>query len=711
MNLHQFLPRRLPGVTASARTLAQRNPPRLLSFRQSWGDVKVAAVRPASLPLLALVSFALAAAGMLLVLYVHPAYAQEDSPPAKPTGLSATTAHDQVALSWDDPGDVSITGYVILRRNRETDAKGEFTELVSDTGNAATSYTDGSVAAETRYTYRIKAINEQGVSERSRWFHIDTPSVPLPAKPTGLTATATHDQVALTWDDPNDDSITGYLILRRDKDIHEEGTFETVESDTASAGTTYTDNTVGPERRYVYRIKAINADGVSEISGWVRAYTPEAPEPEPTPEPTPEEVDEPPAQPTGLSAEVSHDQVALTWDDPNYDSITGYVILRRNRDTAAEGEFTTLVEDTGSAATTYTDDSVAAETPYTYRIKAINAAGTSERSRWVHVDTPAEPTPEPTPPPAPKVSNNAMTYHVEDGQNWISLQWKRPKGDVDGYRVLRMRNSRMEYSFRVVAEIDDPHVTSYQERDVVEGSDNYWVVQAYNEAGFSDYSQNRCGYLDSVYAEGSLGLAYPDDARAAFVEDDEGPGVLVEWSEPTRGYHGGEVSPVTGYQILRWDINHGFTSWDLLVENTGSTETSFIDRSILPNSRYTYKVRAWNDWGVGERSFSAQVRTPDWDVLGAPRNLTVTHVDDGIRLQWDHPEDTDGEDMLYRVYRRANSGSVEPLQLLEAGYSDLQFVDNDVVDGVHYHYQVQVDGGDDVTSHGMLSRLVASGWD
>ena len=32
--------------------------------------------------------------------------------------------------------------------------------------------------------------------------------------------------MTLTWDDPNDDSITGYVILRRDKDIHEEGSDE-----------------------------------------------------------------------------------------------------------------------------------------------------------------------------------------------------------------------------------------------------------------------------------------------------------------------------------------------------------------------------------------------------------------------------------------------------------------------------------------------------
>ena len=72
---------------------------------------------------------------------------------------------------------------MILRRNRDTDAKGEFTELTADTGSAATAYTDGSVAAETRYTYRIKAINEHGVSERSRWVHIDTSEPPVQTSP------------------------------------------------------------------------------------------------------------------------------------------------------------------------------------------------------------------------------------------------------------------------------------------------------------------------------------------------------------------------------------------------------------------------------------------------------------------------------------------------------------------------------------------------
>ncbi len=90
--------------------------------------------------------------------------------------------------------------------------------------------------------------------------------------------------------------------------------------------------------------------------------------------------------------------MVLTWDDPNDDTITGYVILRRNRENTESGQFSPLVPDTGTAATTYTDDSVEANTSYTYRIKAINEGGVSERSRWFHIDTPAAPDSEDSPP-------------------------------------------------------------------------------------------------------------------------------------------------------------------------------------------------------------------------------------------------------------------------------------------------------------------------
>ena len=206
------------------------------------------------------------------------AVASEPSePPDKPKGLEATATHDSVTLTWDDPGDDSITGYVILRRIPAVDPQGHFDELAANTGTAATTYTDDTVASETRYTYRIKAINGAGTSERSRWVHIDTPAAPVPDKPTGLEATESHGQVVLTWDDPGDDSITGYVILRRVRVNDTGGDFDVLVADTASAATTYTDDTVAGGLTYTYRIKAINQYGASERSRWVHIDTPAAP--------------------------------------------------------------------------------------------------------------------------------------------------------------------------------------------------------------------------------------------------------------------------------------------------------------------------------------------------------------------------------------------------------------------------------------------------
>ena len=203
--------------------------------------------------------------------------AEPSEPPDKPKGLEATATHDSVTLTWDDPQDESITGYVILRRVRVNDQGGDFSELAANTESAATTYTDNEVAASTTYTYRIKAINGAGTSERSRWVHIDTPAPPVPDKPTGLSATAAHGQVVLTWDDPEDESITGYVILRRLPGVDPEGHFDELVANTGTAATTYTDDTVAAETRYTYRIKAINAHGTSERSRWVHIDTPAAP--------------------------------------------------------------------------------------------------------------------------------------------------------------------------------------------------------------------------------------------------------------------------------------------------------------------------------------------------------------------------------------------------------------------------------------------------
>ena len=214
--------------------------------------------------------------------------------PEAPTGLSASSAtHESVTLTWDDPGDSSITGHQVLRRSRDGDEYGdgegaaEFVVIAEDTGSPATSYTDTSVTPRTRYVYRVKLRNSAGLSEWSGYLNVETPDPPPPAVPAAPTTIAasliTHNSLWLSWDDPADNSITGYQVLRRSRDGDEYGDgegakeFEVIAEDTGSPATSYTDTSVSPRTRYVYRVKLRNSGGLSEWSGSLNVETPEAP--------------------------------------------------------------------------------------------------------------------------------------------------------------------------------------------------------------------------------------------------------------------------------------------------------------------------------------------------------------------------------------------------------------------------------------------------
>ena len=92
----------------------------------------------------------------------------------------------------------------------------------------------------------------------------------VPPAPLNLTATLNEDgSITLSWDAPDDDTITGYQILRRRPTLGEE-TLEVYVEDTGSTETAYTDIDVTPGARHVYRVKAINSAGVGEQSNFVR---------------------------------------------------------------------------------------------------------------------------------------------------------------------------------------------------------------------------------------------------------------------------------------------------------------------------------------------------------------------------------------------------------------------------------------------------------
>ena len=88
-----------------------------------------------------------------------------------------------MTLSWDAPGDDSVTGYRILRRHTVKQAPGVFSKLAANTGTTATTYTDRVASPETRYAYRVKAINAAGAGKRSNYVKVTTKRAAPASKP------------------------------------------------------------------------------------------------------------------------------------------------------------------------------------------------------------------------------------------------------------------------------------------------------------------------------------------------------------------------------------------------------------------------------------------------------------------------------------------------------------------------------------------------
>ena len=291
-------------------------------------------------------------------------------PTGSPAGPNVAATHDTVTLTWDESDDETIAGNVVLRGSRDDDPSGRFDDVVAALPVSATMYTDGTVKANTDYTYRIKAVNRHGGSGPSLWFHVKTLEVPVPGQPMGLTAMAIHDFIFLAWDDPQDDSITGYVVRRCDEVSDPVGTCDPINSDTGSATPTYVDFAVELERQYVYQIQAINADGFSEISQSVIGDTPATPGPMPVP------MVNHGMRPHSVGAVAGHDRVVVTWDAPEGagSRVFNYRILR-HRPGEGQPEPLVHVEYTWSTSTQYVDTDVTAGTLYVYQVQAADFYG------------------------------------------------------------------------------------------------------------------------------------------------------------------------------------------------------------------------------------------------------------------------------------------------------------------------------------------------
>ncbi|MFW5951180.1 MAG: fibronectin type III domain-containing protein, partial [Gemmatimonadota bacterium] len=168
--------------------------------------------------------------------------------PSAPSDLSVTSVTtSQIELGWSD----NSTTETRFEVERSTD-DGEF-DALTPAGADATTYTDGAVAEDTEYAYRVRACNDGGCSAWAGPAATTTP----PTAASDLTATAPSDtEITLSWTD-NSDTETGFRVERSPDGA---GTFAEVTT-TGPDVTDYTDTGLEPTTTYDYRVVAFNDAG------------------------------------------------------------------------------------------------------------------------------------------------------------------------------------------------------------------------------------------------------------------------------------------------------------------------------------------------------------------------------------------------------------------------------------------------------------------
>ena len=418
---------------------------------------------------------------------------------------------------------------------------------------------------------------------------------PTPVPP-ALSASALDDGsgVVLSWNRPAEDadSVTGYEILRALGSCR----MTTLVADTENQRVAYLDEDATiPGQPYAYQVKTIMGEQRSAASNRVEVQLAEATT-------TAEQDASSPVPPT-LCAWALHDGsgIVLNWSRPaeNADSVTGYEILRALDD----GEMTTLVADTQSKSVAYIDEATESGKTHAYQVKTIMGEQKSEASNRAEVHIPHD--------PVDLAPSNLVAETADEG---VALTWNAPAEVADavtGYEILRAVGDGGMTTLAADTQSTD---LAYTDEEATEGGETYAYQMKAIRGEEKSQASNRA---EAQVPHDPVDLA-PSNLEAVAIQG----GVGLDWDAPDA-----DTESVTGYQILR-----SASPEVVLVEDTKSDVTEFIDDTAEGGMAYTYRVKAIRDGSKSEGANSNTVVFVDDDPpvalpqVSAPEMLLVKNT-------------------------------------------------------------------------------------
>ena len=343
-------------------------------------------------------------------------------------GNSATSG--KPVLTWN-----AVYGATSYRIYRST-SKGSGYSLLGTT--TATSYTNTGAKAGTTYYYRVKAVNDAGLSPYSNVVSGKVKSVtPKPAAPVvKIGHSATSGKPMLTWNAVS--GATSYKVYRA---TSQKGTYSLLGTVTT---TSYTNTGAKAGTTYWYKVKAVNSAGESAYSNVVSGQVKST------------------GQTTVTTLTLGHSSASgkpqLTWK-----AVSGAASYKVYRATAKNGAYSVI---NTTKALTYTNTGAALGTTYYYKVEVLNASGKSMGFSAI-VEGKVAPV-------------LAVGYSSVSGKP--QLTWKVVPGATE-YQVYRSTQQNSGY-----AKINTTTSTSYVNTGAKAGTTYYYKIVAVKGTAASDFS-------------------------------------------------------------------------------------------------------------------------------------------------------------------------------------------------------------------------------
>ena len=604
--------------------------------------------------------------------------------PAKPTGLTATAGDKQVALSWTDPSDSSITKYQVQQK-AGTAAWGSWTDIPSSSATT-TSYTVTGLMNGTAYRFRIRAVNAAGEGPQSA---VAGPATPAASDTTAPTVTAGStgyysDAVAAT-------ALAG--PLKSGADIYTKVTFSEdmkhVKSDAAAArpelfrriGTTDTQYhildsgdtlasgdcrpedststdvyvcfyTVGSSDSGAFTVKA-GTNSVDEAGNALAAvYTHAA---------TLTLDTTAPAAPVSLAAEAGDAKVTLTWSDPSPADATISKWQHRQKDSGSYGEWQDVTG--GASARRVEVGSLSNGTAYTFQVRAVDTAANEGAA-----GTTDEVTPAAADNTAPTVTSGSTGYY-SDAAAATALTGPLKSG-ADIYTKVTFSEdmkhvksdaaaARPELSYRIGTTDTQYHILDSGDTLASgdckpEDSTSTDVYVCFYTVGSSDDGAFtvKAGTNSVDEAGNALGAAYTHAATLALDTTDPGIAWPSSWA-PKTGVAGTIVLTDSNAKIAKYGAipvvgtSTDATACDTAAEIGTGNLTTLTTPSASVNFEYTppadsatKKVCAYAEDAAGNSHALLYGTAIAQSVPGQPTGLKATAGDAQVDLAWTDPSDS-----------------------------------------------------------------------